>query len=352
MASQRPQGPLYLEIQIHPANIRRGVRYLFLRRSQVVTALAVVSVYFLLVIASLSLAPRVIRDVLLEKEIEAQAVLRNQQGTRLELLSRKLGEVRAESEELRTELEKIYLAYGLSLDESAGQGGYPPPLERIPDSVFSSVMEKALAEHTEVVNQLQVLGTFQEEIESFESEHRDQIRTTPSLCPLRGQDFVLTSPFGNRRNPFTKKLDFHAGLDLAAPSGMPVVAPADGKVLFAGRYPLKRSVNWWRYGNMVMLRHGDRFITIFGHLKETKVSSKASVEQGEVLGTVGNSGWSTSPHLHYEVRGVMEDGEFRPVDPRIYILDRRWTLSERLMVLARNAPDPDSYEPLPSRLVR
>jgi murein DD-endopeptidase MepM/ murein hydrolase activator NlpD len=309
-------------------------------------------VYLLLIIASLSLAPRVIRDVLLRRDIEAQALLRTQQGTRLELLTRRLAQVRVESEELRGELEKIYLAYGLSLDQSGGQGGYPAPVDQIPESVYAPTVAQALSEHEEVINQLQVLGTFQEEIENFEAEHRDQIRTTPSLCPLRGTDFVLTSPFGTRRSPFTKKLDFHPGLDLAAPSGMPVLAPADGTVLFAGRYPLKRSVNWWRYGNMVMLRHGERFITVFGHLKETKVKAKDTVTQGAVLGTVGNTGWSTSPHLHYEVRSLREDGNFRPVDPRIYILDRKWSRGERLMVLARNAPDPDSYEPIPGRLVR
>ena len=134
---------------------------------------------------------------------------------------------------------------------------------------------------------------------------------------------------------------------MAAPSGTPITAPADGVVVFAGRYPLRQSVSWWRYGNMVALRNGDRFITLFGHCDEINVRSGQKVKQGDIIATVGNTGWSTSPHLHYEIRRRSEDGDYEPVDPRIYILDHQWRDEEQLLVRARMAPDARNFEPLP-----
>ncbi len=192
-----------------------------------------------------------------------------------------------------------------------------------------------------------MLGSFIDEIHGFETAHADQVRTTPSLSPLRRDEFVLTSPFGTRRSPFTKQVDFHPGIDLAAATGTPIHAPADGSVVYAGRYPVRQSVSWWRYGNLIALRHGDRFITLFGHCDSIGVRVGQKVRQGEVIGTVGNTGWSTSPHLHYEVRKLRQDGEFEPVDPRVYILDHRWRDEEQLLVRGRRAPDLRDFEPLP-----
>jgi murein DD-endopeptidase MepM/ murein hydrolase activator NlpD len=76
------------------------------------------------------------------------------------------------------------------------------------------------------------------------------------------------------------------------------------------------------------------------------------VVQGDLLGTVGNTGLSTNPHLHYEVRRRDDAGKFQPVDPRIYILDHRWRDEERILVQARSAPALDDYQPLPPVLGR
>jgi murein DD-endopeptidase MepM/ murein hydrolase activator NlpD len=192
-----------------------------------------------------------------------------------------------------------------------------------------------------------------EEVRSFELANRDQVRQTPSISPLNSKDFVLTSPYGTRTSPFTREVDFHAGIDLAAPIGTPILAPSDGIVAFAGRYPLNQSVGWWRYGNLVAIRHGERFITLFGHCNEVNVRGGDRVKQGDVIATVGDTGWSTNPHLHYEIRRLDEaDATFKPVDPRIYILDHRWSDQERLLIRARRAPDAQDFEPLPRTLRR
>lgn len=102
---------------------------------------------------------------------------------------------------------------------------------------------------------------------------------------------VLTSPFGFRWGTF------HTGLDIAAPVGQPVLACADGKVIFTGTRKRFR-----RYGNTVMIDHGKSVYTYYAHLSEINVKKGQSVKKGQKIALVGNTGRSTGPHLHLEVR--------------------------------------------------
>lgn len=344
--SSKSSAPI-LEIQFHPGDIRSRVRYFFLTHSQVRLALAGAAFALLFGLFNLLILPGVVRDILSRNEYQSLVQERARQGERLQGAIARLGKLNQESDAVHLRMSRIYLAYGLEGDESIGQGGFPFDPPPAPDSIYAGAVTRAGELEAQIREQFQVLDTFISEVQSFESAHGGQVRTTPSISPLRSKDFVLTSPFGTRRSPFTKKIDFHAGIDLAAPVGTPIYAPADGVVVFAGRYPLRQSVSWWRYGNLVALRNGDGFITLFGHCDEVRVRNGQRVEQGTVLATVGNTGWSTSPHLHYEVRHRTGDEDFRPVDPRIYILDHQWRDEEQLLVRARRAPDQSSFEPLP-----
>lgn len=102
---------------------------------------------------------------------------------------------------------------------------------------------------------------------------------------------VLTSPFGFRWGTF------HTGLDIAAPVGHPVIACAEGKVIFTGTRKRFR-----RYGNTVMLDHGKGVYTYYAHLSEINVKKGQTVRKGQKIALVGNTGRSTGPHLHLEVR--------------------------------------------------
>jgi murein DD-endopeptidase MepM/ murein hydrolase activator NlpD len=340
-----------LEVQVHAPDIRRGVTYLFLGRRHLLGLAAAVLVLGAFVAGGLAVGPSVARSQVSRQQYRELERVRAQQGERLKSLLERMEQLAGSAETLRLRMEKVYLAYGLPQDAARGQGGFPLPLPTPGHSIYAETILHGSRLHAAAVEELQVVEVFLREAQSFERDHQDQVATTPSICPLTGRDFVLTSPFGMRRNPFTKAVDFHAGLDLAAPTGTPVFAPADGVVVFAGRYDLRQSVGWWRYGNLVVLRHDDRFVTLFGHNSQVTVRAGQRVTQGEQIAVVGNTGWSTSPHLHYEVRRFQE-GDFRPVDPRIYILDHRWRDEERLLVRARSAPDPRGYEPLPQRLTR
>jgi murein DD-endopeptidase MepM/ murein hydrolase activator NlpD len=113
---------------------------------------------------------------------------------------------------------------------------------------------------------------------------------TPSIWPVPGW---LSSPYGNRRDPFTGSADFHPGLDISADYGQPVHATADGTIISA-------SVNG-SYGNLVVIDHGYGITTRYGHLSRFAVSDGQQIHRGDVIGYVGSTGRSTSSHLHYEI---------------------------------------------------
>jgi murein DD-endopeptidase MepM/ murein hydrolase activator NlpD len=119
------------------------------------------------------------------------------------------------------------------------------------------------------------------------------------VLPLRG---AITSRFGFRRHPIFRLRQFHQGLDIAAPRGTPVAAASGGRVLFAGWYG--------GYGKLVVLDHGQGLSSLYGHLSVILVRPGQIVTRGQVLGRVGSTGYSTGPHLHYEIR---QNG--RPVNP-------------------------------------
>ncbi len=137
------------------------------------------------------------------------------------------------------------------------------------------------------------------------SERQSLINSTPNMKPAKGW---ITSRFGYRTSPFSGKTALHAGLDIAAAPGSPVYAPADGVVVFASYDE--------SYGKLITVDYGYGVITRFGHLSQIYVQAGQKVNKWDVIGAVGNTGRSTGPHLHYEVR---INGT--PVDPLNYILD-------------------------------
>ncbi len=117
-------------------------------------------------------------------------------------------------------------------------------------------------------------------------------RVLPLAAPL-GQ-FWISSAYGERKDPFTGEKSHHAGVDLVAPLGSGIRATAPGRIVFAG----KRK----GYGRMIEIDHGHGITTRFTHLGKVLVEDGQQVERGQKIGTLGNSGRSTGPHLHYEIR--------------------------------------------------
>ncbi len=128
----------------------------------------------------------------------------------------------------------------------------------------------------------------------------------PNGAPLPMEG--ITSAFGWRRHPITHRREFHGGIDLRAKHGKPVWTTADGVVEFAGYH--RRS----GYGNLVIVDHGFGFKTYYGHLKKVAVKRGDTVVKGDIVGISGNTGRSTAPHLHYEIRFLN-----RPLNPYDFI---------------------------------
>jgi murein DD-endopeptidase MepM/ murein hydrolase activator NlpD len=239
---------------------------------------------------------------------------------RLTLLSARVDDVDARLAELRDFDEKLRsltdlrdasrgLAMG-PLKSSAGGadnvdfGAFAVPLQGDDPAVQQlrdALLDSRLAGLTQEA--ARQMGSLAELVDHF-SERELLLKSTPSIAPAHG---LLTSGFGAREDPFTGSYTMHAGLDIAGKEGIEVFAPADGVVVFAGEKS--------EYGNCVVLDHGRDLTTLYGHLQRYIVKVGDKVTRGQHIAHLGNSGRSTGPHLHYEVRihGV-------PVNPRRYVM--------------------------------
>ncbi len=136
--------------------------------------------------------------------------------------------------------------------------------------------------------------------EKFTSAERIRFLGSLFSAPLR--DVKITSPFGYRSNPFRGGLSFHPGVDLRAGMNTPVFAARDGIVKDTGILEI--------YGHFIIIDHDGGYQSVYAHLNEVLVSAGEAVNAGDRIALSGNSGVSTGPHLHFEIR---RDG--KPVDP-------------------------------------
>ncbi len=143
------------------------------------------------------------------------------------------------------------------------------------------------------------------QLDQFLLDKESFLNSTPTILPADGW---ITSYFGQRMSPWAGRLKMHEGLDVGAPYGTPVYAPADGIITFSGEKA--------GFGKFVQVDHGYGIETIYAHNQTLSVRSGQKVKRGTLLAAVGNTGHSTGPHLHYEVRvnGIA-------VDPLYFILD-------------------------------
>lgn len=165
---------------------------------------------------------------------------------------------------------------------------------------------KILGYIRELKKDSQLEEVIQQDLIVYMNESTQKLASIPSIIPSQG---FISSRFGNRISPFTGSRQLHKGLDIAAPIGTKIIAPADGKVVFAQRDGA--------YGLSVEVDHGNGIITRYAHMSKFNVKRGDKIKRGDLIGLVGNTGRSTGAHLHYEVivNGVH-------TDPMAYIVEK------------------------------
>jgi murein DD-endopeptidase MepM/ murein hydrolase activator NlpD len=158
-----------------------------------------------------------------------------------------------------------------------------------------------------IAGQLYVQSKSFDEVFDMAKNKEKLLAALPAIQPISNRDLRrIASYYGYRTDPFYKIKKFHEGIDFSAPVGTEVYATGDGVVTVIER--LRGG-----YGNYVMVDHGFNYQTIYAHLSKFNVKRGQKVKRGQVIGYVGNTGKSTAPHLHYEVRR-----NSRPVNPVHY----------------------------------
>jgi len=128
----------------------------------------------------------------------------------------------------------------------------------------------------------------------------------PSIAPVEGHNYLISSTFGNRVHPKSKMVKFHKGLDIKGSLGDKIVAPSGGIISETG---FKEGI-----GHYIVIKHDEVYSSRYHHLSKIAVSKNHKVNIGDKIGEIGTSGWSSGPHLHYE---VLKNG--KNVDPALFL---------------------------------
>jgi len=175
----------------------------------------------------------------------------------------------------------------------AGFGGINryEPLE----GYLNSELMITAAKHTDrIIKQLYVQSLSYDELIEKTIQKEQMTASRPAILPISPKDLVNTSKFGMRFHPILKYWRPHTGMDFSAERGTPIYATGDGTII-------KTEYSRSGYGNTIVIDHGFGYNTLYAHLHNIGVSVGNEVKRGQIIGTVGNTGLSTRPHLHYEV---------------------------------------------------
>lgn len=175
--------------------------------------------------------------------------------------------------------------------------------EKIQDADVSSSLDQLHALRTSALTGATMVGLTMGLTRNATMADWLKANSAPNLWPVEGQ---VTGSFGERIDPFNGEGAFHSGVDISSNLGHPIIAPADGVVTYTDLLG--------GYGRAIMINHGNGISTRYGHLSGFAVTAGQTVHRGDIIGYVGDSGRSTGPHLHYEVR--IND---TPVNPYKYL---------------------------------
>ena len=238
-----------------------------------------------------------------EKTIEEQSTQLLSMAGKAREIAADLGRVRQFDAKLRLmmSLESDLASVGVR-DSSAGVESGPGALPLHRQALAARKLHSFLHSLSDDVRLEEVA---QQDLLRALRDNREHLVSLPSIWPASG---FISSHFGSRSSPFTGRSELHKGLDIRNRPGTPIVAPARGTISLAG--------SDGAYGLSIEMQHTRSISTKYAHLQRIAVKEGQTVQRGDLIGFIGNTGRSTGPHLHYEVRvnGV-------PVNPMRYILN-------------------------------
>ncbi|MDI3521772.1 MAG: hypothetical protein PWR04_1760 [Anaerophaga sp.] len=301
--------------------IERGFRYKLRRFFTFSLSSAVLGVFYFLGYSYVFDSPQ-------EKRLERE---NSRLQSQYEIMDRKLQQIQTVLDDIQQRDENIYrvIYQADSIPNSVRRAGFGgmnryKHLENLDNAdLVINTSEKLDV----IMKQLYVQSKSFDEIIDLTLRKEEMLRCTPAIQPISNNDLRRTaSGFGWRIDPIYKVKKFHEGMDFSAPTGTEIYATGDGVV--------KRIVRSnGGYGNHIEIDHGFGYSTVYAHMHEFNVKRGQKVKRGDVIGYVGNTGKSTAPHLHYEVRV-----KGRPVNPaHYYFHDLTPEQYEKMIHIASNS---------------
>lgn len=279
--------------------VKPGLKSKLLRALSVIISGVVFAGFVILIAYNFFNSPK---ELMQQRELE-------QFKLQYEILNKKLNRLEKVAENLQDRDDNIYRvifeAEPIPMEmRKAGIGG-SDRYEKLKGYKNSDLLIHTSRKLDRLSNQLYVQSISYDEVFDM-AKNMDEMRACiPAIQPISDKyKRRISSFYGYRIHPIYKRRIFHDGLDFSAPTGTDVYAAGDGVVESASR-------SSYGYGNKIIIDHGYGYKTVYAHLHGFNVRRGQKVTRGQVIGTVGNSGLSTSPHLHYEV--IRNDRKVNPI---------------------------------------
>lgn len=248
-----------------------------------------------LIIVSVGLTALVLAQFLTEKFDNSSAASQSNTLGAIRSLEKQIESLDQQISDLQQKDVEVYRAiYGVD----------PPKLEKLEKANYNALLKLSYGDNLKKLHvrmdQIKSLVATQEksykQLDKLIKNRSDLVNSIPAIMPVANKDLKrMASGFGYRLDPFYHTFSFHGGMDFTAEVGTEVYATGDGRVS-------KVSQETWGYGNHIIVQHGHGYTTLYGHLSRFAVRAGEKVKRGQLIGYVGNTGRSTGPHLHYEVR--------------------------------------------------
>lgn len=271
--------------------VRISFRFWLLKAFTFFTASIVIFIIYLLIFQHFFDSPK---EKSLRRELDAKNLQFEIMLNRLNQIEEVLADIEQRDDNIyRTIFETEPIPKSVRLAGFGGANRY----EEIEKINNSDLIINTAQRLDRISKQLYVQSKSFDEVIELALSREKMFASLPAIQPVANKDLSRTaSGYGWRIHPIYKIKKFHEGMDFTAPTGTEIYATADGVVS-----EIQTNVHRG-YGNMVMVDHGYGYETVYAHMERIKVRMGQHVKRGDVVGYVGNTGLSTGPHLHYEVR--------------------------------------------------